>query len=543
MEQITARKTALSKIVEAISNIEREDSLQHIAAMQPAAREDYVKKLLRRLLKEKGLKEDNNNSGGDFNNPFNTQQPADLFANNNAKGDWYFYNGSLKAKGFNEFRTKWGNRKNVDNWRRVVVADLNVNNSNGNNPDGKADPKSNSKDNSNNKGKTNDGQTTEISYDELMQHLPLTEEKLAASNETIAGSLLALGKVYQNELEEYGLAADTYEDYLHRFPTRLKDGEVYLDLYYCYTKLGNKSKADYYKNLLNTKFSNSKSASLLNNPAAQNSQAKDPAATKLYEDIYNLFIEGKFDEAIAEKKKADNLYSVNYWTPQLLYIEALYYVKQRNDSTAIVDLQTIINTYPKSPLKEKAINVINVLRRRKEIETYLTNLQITRDTDDKILAPQDSQVVRKAPVNTPVIKDSTKIVAAPISNGVFTMSLTSPHYVLMILDKVDAVYVNEAKNALTRYSKENFYGQAIVINKDVMDADRNFLVISSFADANAALQYYDKIKKDAKNEMSWLPAAKYSFLIITDQNLQLLKTNKNITGYKNLLNTQYPNRF
>ena len=113
----------------------------------------------------------------------------------------------------------------------------------------------------------------------------------------------------------------------------------------------------------------------------------------------------------------------------------------------------------------------------------------------------------------------------------------------MILDKVDQMYVNETKNALTRYNKENYYGQPIVINKDVLDADRNLLVISSFANAEAALQYYDKIKKDAKNEISWLPAAKYSFLIITDQNLQLLKINKEITGYKSLLNTQYPNRF
>ena len=33
------------------------------------------------------------------------------------------------------------------------------------------------------------------------------------------------------------------------------------------------------------------------------------------------------------------------------------------------------------------------------------------------------------------------------------------------------------------------------------------------------------------------------FLIITETNLLLLKTNKNLTGYKALLNTQFPNRF
>ena len=140
-------------------------------------------------------------------------------------------------------------------------------------------------------------------------------------------------------------------------------------------------------------------------------------------------------------------------------------------------------------------------------------------------------------------KDSVKKVVAPLTNGSFTMSVSSPHYVLMILDKVDGVYVNEAKNAIARYNNEKYYGQPIVVNKDVLDATRNLLVISSFPDADAALQYYAKLRGAAPAEMSWLPAAKYSFLIITEQNLQLLKTNKDITGYKTLLNTQFPNRF
>jgi hypothetical protein len=113
----------------------------------------------------------------------------------------------------------------------------------------------------------------------------------------------------------------------------------------------------------------------------------------------------------------------------------------------------------------------------------------------------------------------------------------------MILDKVDQVYVTEARNAFIRYNRENYYGQTININKDVLDADRSLLVISSFPDAGTALLYYDKIRKNAAAEISWLPANKYSFLIITDENLQLLKANKNIPDYKALLNTQFPNRF
>jgi hypothetical protein len=117
--KIQDRKNALTKIAEAISNIEREDSLQRIAAMQPAEREDYVKKLVKRLRKEKGLKDDGTSAGNILytgNNP--NQQSLDLFAGNSSKGDWYFANSSLKSKGFSEFKAKWGNRANIDNWRR-----------------------------------------------------------------------------------------------------------------------------------------------------------------------------------------------------------------------------------------------------------------------------------------------------------------------------------------------------------------------------------------------------------------------------------------
>ncbi|MEP7236938.1 MAG: tetratricopeptide repeat protein [Ferruginibacter sp.] len=536
--KIQERKEALIKIATAITAIEREDSLQHIAMMPPPERDEYIKKLVRKFRKEKGYK-DEGNSGGNEQLPFtnNTPKEIDLFAANNAKGEWYFNNNALKSRGFNEFKTKWGARTNTDNWRRkaaveaVIVTPGQIGDTKG----GKA---------GDTKGKGNNGNTAseEINYDVLLKDLPLTEEKINASNDIIAESMIELAKAYQNDLEEYQLAADTYEDYLKRFPTRLLDGEVYLNLYFCYSKLGDKNMAAHYKELLNSKFASSVSAQKLSNPSASNPKIKNPEATKLYEDIYNLFLEGDFEKAIAEKKKADALYGVNYWTPQLLYIEALYHVKNRDDSAAISGLQTIISNNPNSPLKAKAETMIDVLRRRAEIEKYLTNLEITRAEENQLKAP-DVPKAPNQPAAPPVIKDTVAKVAPPLTSGPFVMAVNSPHHVLMILDKVDQVYVTEARNALIRYSKENFYGQPINVNKDALDAERSLLVITSFPDAAAALQYYTKIKKDAASEISWLPANKYSFLIITDENLQLLKANKNVTGYKALLNTQFPNRF
>lgn len=551
MTQIEARRAALTKIVGFIDNVEREDSLQRIAALAPADREIFVKKLVKKLRKESGFKDESVATSGTspaFQNKNNP--PADLFASNSTKGEWYFYNSSLKARGFSDFKSRWGARINVDNWRRKAAIDISLKNVSGNT---NGSGRNTGSDSNNNKSLL----PTEISYEALMEQLPLTKEKSDSSNAILSSNLLSLAKLYQNELEDYQAAITTYEEYLQRYPNKLADGEVYLGLYYCYNKLGNTERANYYKNLLNTRFVNSKSWQMLNNPAALDAKTKNPEATKLYENIYNLFIEGKFDEANAEKKKADALYGINFWTPQLLYIEALYNVRQRNDSIAIAGLNALIQNNSNSPLNDKAATMIDVLMRRKEIETYLTNLQVTRAEDDtKLIAIEDNKPVAKAPpvasgappkqivVTAPSVNVKDTVKAVPLlAKGLFVMKPDAPHTVIMILDKVDGVYVNEAKNALSRYNKENYYGQIIDISKDVLDAGINLLVMSSFADGAAALEYYTKVKKDAPRELSWLPANKYSFLIITGENLQVLKENKDITGYKTLLNTLYPGKF
>lgn len=83
----------------------------------------------------------------------------------------------------------------------------------------------------------------------------------------------------------------------------------------------------------------------------------------------------------------------------------------------------------------------------------------------------------------------------------------------------------------------------VVITKDAIDGEKALLLFTPFADAGAALKYFDRIKKAAPSEISWLQPAKYSFIIISDENLQLLKANKDLAAYKQLLNTNFGNKF
>jgi len=67
-------------------------------------------------------------------------------------------------------------------------------------------------------------------------------------------------------------------------------------------------------------------------------------------------------------------------------------------------------------------------------------------------------------------------------------------------------------------------------------------VISSFENAAAAVEYMHKAQSMAPREIiPWLPANKYSFLIISGPNLELLLNNKDMPAYKRFNNLINPN--
>ena len=549
--EIADRKPTLRRLADQLKIIDLEDSLQMIASLSPQERDAFIKKLAKKLRKDAGVKEETEvNTGGAGLNSFDNGKnnaPMDLFATS-ATGDWYFYNNSLKSKGYNEFKTNWGKRDNVDNWRRKTAM------KNAIAPDvaGGMDPLAPAPE----VASTGIGKPVENSYDALMLNVPTTPEKLDSSNTKIATALLTLAAIFQNELQDYEQAIYTYEIYLQRFPEKLEDGEVYLGLYYCHNRIGNAEKAAYYKNLLDTKFADSRSAKMLNDPLSLQPDKNNPIVSKMYQHIYDLFIQGGFDSALVMKKTADSIHGNNYWTPQLTYIEAIYYVQCDQDTDAIVKLDTLIKLFPTSPLSEKAKTLIDVLRRRKEIEAYLNSLQITRapEEDRILIADNKTLETKKAVAATPsapklaeikpikTMQDAAVKLPPSMVSGEFKWQPGKQHNVVMLLDKVDEVYVTEVVNAYKRYNTSNGLS-SITVAKLSLDAQRNMVSFSKFENAEEAILYFEKIKRAAPTQVSWLQASKYSFFIINDENLQLLKTNKELDKYKQLLNNQYPGKF
>ncbi|HTN08926.1 tetratricopeptide repeat protein [Agriterribacter sp.] len=546
---ISMRKDALNGVVTKLRTIRLEDSLQKVAAMPEDEREKYVKAAARRLRKERGLKE-NDLLNINTNNPFANSSGADIFSGNEGKGDWYFNNNGLKSKGFTAFRNNWGSRPNVDNWRRMadVAAQFKTPEpANDRSPDGMANAADHPED---------------ISFDGLMKNLPLTPEAAQVSNDSIQSALFGLGKAFKDQFEDYAEAIKNYETLLNRFPDTRYREEAVFDLYYCYTKLNMPVKAKQYREILGKVAPQSPYIEYIDNPKAvaeRKTKLKDDA-TRNYEKIYDLFLEGKFEEAIIQKAKADSIYGNIYWPQQLLYIESIYYIKQRDDNSAINALQHLIQINPEAPISKKAEHIMDVLKRRDEIEKYLTNLDIERAKEDSVAVMEEKprtgvQEQVKAsgqPKAQEVAAAKEKIIKPAIDSSVFNRPKPAPqsgfsyhpaeeHYVAVVLHKVDIVFGNEAKNAFNRYNRESFNDQQIEITILPLDEDNKLMLMSGFSDAVSALDYVNKAKRVAGAQViPWLAAGKYSFIVISTGNLKVLENNKDLEGYRQFVEANYP---
>ncbi|MBX3242067.1 MAG: hypothetical protein KIT80_13850 [Chitinophagaceae bacterium] len=563
-DEVVARKEALVDIVKNVKTIHLQDSLQQIAAMEEEEREKFLKAAVKRLRKERGIK-DAASEGFSSNNPLaNKQGGEDMFAGAGQKGDWYFYNNASKSRGFTSFRSMWGNRPNIDNWRRQasLAAQLNVPRQNAPTLGGVAAEEP--------------AEEEDISYEGLLKKIPLTEEDIQTSRDSIQMALFDLGKIFKDRFEDYREAINNYEALLERFPETPYEEETLFNLHYCYTKLGLPVKAKQYKASLDSNFKQSHYRTLIDNPKALQAQtdAVRNEATKNYEEIYNLFVEGNFEEALQRKYKADSIYGSRYWTQQLLYIESVYYIKQRQDEDAIESLQNLIRVDKEAPISQKAQNIIDVVKRRAEIEKYLTELEIetaedaaltdstvaealvaepeptprqgTRETiSRKEETPRAKEVtagkqdITRPPVDSsaikrPVIKEQAK------QEG-FTYDADEAHYAVVLLNRVDGIYISEAKNAFNRYNRENFSAKGLDILTQPLDDAYTLLLTTGFEDAGAAAEYLLRTVKLAGTQIvPWLAAGKYSLTVISESNLKILLTNKDVEAYQRFAEENYP---
>lgn len=564
-ELLDFRKQWMQELVKNIRIVAKEDSLQAVSKLPETELESYLKSLSKKLRKERGIKEEVSSDAAIV-----TEKKTEaLFTNDGKQGEWYFSNAGAKAKGFSQFKAKWGNRPNIDQWRRMEAVEMAMG----------AKTNIPSADKKDDAAAAEEEDEEDISVEGLRKQLIFTEEAQEASDKKIITALLNQGMIYKVKLDDYLNAAAAYEALYKRFPKRKPEELLLYELYDTHNKIGQIPKSQQYLQELEANYGDGDFLKKMRSAKSGDKKQKD-SATLVYEKIYERFLEGAFETALREKQAADTIYGKIYWTPQLLYIEAVYHISRRSDSAAITALSHIIQEFAQTLMAEKANIMIDVLSRRSEIEAYLSATEITRTGEDFIPATDEPSRQKKvavavqekpeapkpksvnlpteaAAVNVPraetkpiipqadtiVKKQDIVVVEKPSSDG-YLFDPAQPHLVVMLLDNVDPIYVSESRGALLRYLRTAHSQLTLEANIHRMNDRYSWIEIGNFSNLEDAMRLMEPTRQQAGSRIvPWLGNNKYRFLVISAQNLATLKAKKDPEIYLQFLQLQIPGKF
>ncbi|RYF78663.1 MAG: tetratricopeptide repeat protein [Cytophagaceae bacterium] len=355
---IANRKKSLDEFVNNQTTIDREDSLQRMAQMNPAALDQLLDKLVDQREKEDAAQAElakqitgrSNLSGAQATN-------SDLAPNDR----WVLYNPVQMAQGKQEFMQIWGNRPLADNWRRqnkdasqAIAGDSNplnaANPADATNPAATLPVSRPPVANTLNQRKTK--------KDELYRQIPFSADALQKSNDLLESALYRQGKLYKFQLDQPLLAMTTLDRLLVRYPNSSYKPEAYYLLYLSAEQAG---KSSPWRDKLLTEFPTSSYAKLLtaagNNPIAAGTGTEagkggvnEIAANQTYGKLYELYQSGNSTEALARVEAALGTFGGSKIADKMALLRIILIGRVQGGDAYRQALNEFVRDYPTSPL-------------------------------------------------------------------------------------------------------------------------------------------------------------------------------------------------
>jgi hypothetical protein len=560
-DQITLRKKWIDKVAALDEIIAKEDSLQMIyfapKNKQLQIVNDWQKRMSLTKTQQKNLFTDqnkktdesvtlnrpnqNNNTGYTFGNAF-----PNTISTQVEKSDFYFDNPQNVSMGITNYIQKWGDRPNVDNWRRKTSILLIKSNSINTNKDSAQNDipmnttEFRSKDNTTPQLKNN---TDSISFELIETDIDLMESKAKWNKNT-----LAIAKLFLYELGDFEKAFPRYQAVIQKNIEPNETESALLDLASHYLHIGLSTKSDSIILLITQQFP--EGIYIQKKKAKENLDRIDKNSSEAYKTTYFLAQIGDWDQFSAQMEAAQQQFKGTKWNTPYQFLKVKMNAQQGKDSIAIVILNELIAQNKNESIKARAKNIITEINNRKTTEAYLAALKIEKSNKlfnlkeealekTKLTAntlKKDSSLNSIDKINniTPIgtKKDSTQTLA--ITNQIdFTNDSLEQHYIALQTMNVSAVFVKEIQNAFKDFNTEDFKKLNLSVTY-VQFTDQSHIVwVGPFTTAVDGLAYINKVKPRLSSEIiSFIPKKQYDLTLIGKSNIILINNQELLDQYK-----------
>lgn len=501
-QQISERHKSLTRLTDNIYMVEREDSLQRLAAMDDGARNALIDKWIKDVFEKEKLAKQME-SQQLMNRSFYRQNESRFGLSQQQQGaGWYFYSPTTVAYGKVEFERLWGKRKLEDNWRRSDKRTVSEEEDEG------------EQDSVLTTGPAVKKITDPKNREFYTQNLPINDSLLAQSHLRIRTALYNEGRIFKTDFNDIPRSIEAFEDLNKRYPDNTYTLSSWFELWDLYTKENNQEKADYYKSQVVARFPDSKYAKYLLNPNYFiELEERADSVNRLYHQAFLDFRSGKYADA---GKITDQIMAMNPDSTLVPKVKFIQTIAQGTASGREVFGQLLtgyIGTYPKAEPKALAEKILKLIQ-----DSSLVDYQ-------KLVA---SGYLNDQIQNRELLINKEK--EADEFQGKFSYDEELLHYYVIAYPKTAAVDLNRLKFDIANYNIDHYTKYDFDVEMQNLNSNSSLLIVRSLTDKEQALIYFRSIIKK-REVFEALKDVKYVNFVVSSTNFRQITSDKDYAEY------------
>lgn len=382
IDTLKRRSDVLDELAIYSTNVNLQDSLLRLAAMDSVQRMAVIDKIINDLKKkekeeaEAARREEylaqQNAQGSQLQN--NAKDPTQFVMNTD--NSWYFYNSAARNAGRTEFQRRWGSRKLEDNWRRRNKSTFDTADFDSGNSDTDENPTDTVVTDNDGKELTNEQREALMRADDphyaeyYLKQIPFTDEQKQTAHDVIQEGLYNMAVILKDKLEDYGAATTIFDRLLRDYPDNVYRLDTYYNLYLMFIRSNNVTMANRYRAMILNDFPDSKYGMALRNPNyIESLRNMEKEQNRLYEDAYEAYMSNDNSRvhAVYDKVAAD--YPLSKLMPKFMFLHALAFVTERNSEQFNATLRTLLERYPDTDLTPLASAWLKGMAQGRELQS------------------------------------------------------------------------------------------------------------------------------------------------------------------------------
>lgn len=398
LDTLKRRSDVLDELAVYSQNVNLQDSLLRLAAMDENQRNAIIDRIIAELMKKEkeeadaARREEFKAKQESGNDPYMGQSSAPQTYTLNTDDSWYFYNTATRNAGKTEFQRRWGARKLEDNWRRrnkTSFAMSDFDSSSATDEDS-GEVAENPVDTISPEEKEKQEKAENPHFREYyLKQIPFSDADKNVANEVIQEGLFNMGVILKDKLNDFDAAMEEFDRLLVDYPDNIYRLETYYNIYLIFVRSGNNSMAERYRQMIVNGFSDSKYGEALRNPDyINNLRQMDAVQEKIYEDTYEAYMANNNEAVHSGYQRMADEFPMSKLMPKFMFLDALAYVTENNPDQFNATLRTMLERYPDTDVAPIASAWLKGMAAGRQLHTgggsnmrgMLWDISLTNDT-------------------------------------------------------------------------------------------------------------------------------------------------------------------